>query len=136
MECTVDKKEIEIESIETPKGKVPTVKGLDNALNHVINQTLPMVSVINTFAEDIASLKQSMNQISSVIHSFGDNFAELVILLGKLDKKVGIALEQLRDGKIEGIKEQQNILVELQTIMAKILMQYQQLPLELKVNPE
>jgi uncharacterized protein YoxC len=130
------KNEIEIESIETPKGKVPTVKGLENALNHVIDQTMPIVGVINTFAEDISNMKNELNNISSAFQSFGDNFAELIILLGKLDKKITIALEQLKEGKIESIKEQQDLLVELQTILTKTLMQFQELPLQLKVNPD
>jgi len=130
------KKEIEIESIDTPKGKVPTVKGLENALNHVIDQTMPIIGVINTFAEDITKIKQELSNISSAFQSFGDNFAELIILLGKLDKKVAITLQQLKEGKIEGIKDQQDLLVELQTILTKILMQYQEMPLELKINPD
>ena len=132
----MSKKEIEIESIETPKGNVPTVKGLENALNHVIDQTMPIIGVINTFADDINNMKQELNAISSSFQSFGQNFAELIILLGKLDKKITVTLQQLKEGKIEGIKEQQDLLVELQTIMTKILMQYQEMPLELKVNPE
>ena len=133
---SVNKKELEIESIDTPKGKVPTVKGLETALNHVIDQTMPIVGVINTFATDITKIKQDLTSITNSFQSFSDNFAELIILLGKLDKEIGITLTQLKEGKIEGIKEQQDLLIELQTILTKILMQYQEMPLELKVNPE
>lgn len=127
------KKELEIESIETPKGSVPTVKGMETALNYIIDQTAPLGNIIQNFSKDISSIKGNLDNISSVIHSFGENFAELVILLSKLDKKITISLDNIKEGKIENIKEQQTTLVELQTILAKLFIQFQQLPLELRV---
>ena len=90
------KKEIVVESIETPKGKVTTVKGLENALNQVPDQTSPIITVINTFANDITAIKQEISNMSTVIQSFGNSFAELIILLGKLDKKIEITLKELK----------------------------------------
>lgn len=132
----VDKKELEIESVETPKGNVPTVKGLETVANHILDQISPIEKVLGSFATDISSIKRNLDNISTVIHSFGENFGELLLLLSKLDNKISFSLKQLEEGKVESIKEQQGLLIELQTIITKTLLQFQQLPLELQVRSE
>ena len=131
-----DKKELDIESIETPKGNVPTVKGVETVANHILNQLSPLEKTISSIGTDISSMKRNLDAMSKVLHSFGENFGELVLLLGKLDNKISFSLKQLEEGKIDGLKEQQNLLIELQTIIAKTLLQFQQLPLELQVRTE
>lgn len=132
----MDKKELDIETIETPKGNVPTIKGLETAINFVLNQNQPLVEVISTLSSNISSIKQSMDSMSSAIHSYGESFAEIVILMGKVDQKITKALDDLKEGKVDSIQAQQNLLVELQTIMAKILLQFQELPLSMNVSHE
>jgi len=131
-----EKKEFEIESIETPKGSVPTIKGLEQVANHILDQFSPLEAVINTFANDITAIKRNLDNISKIIYDFGENFGQLVVLLGKTDKRISNMLEEIKEGKNNSIQEQQALLVELQTVLAKILIQFHQLPLELKVNPE
>ena len=131
-----DKKELDIESIETPKGNVPTVKGVETVANHILNQLSPLEKTISSIGTDISSMKRNLDAMSKVLHSFGENFGELVLLLSKLDTKISFSLKQLEEGKIEGLKEQQHLLIELQTIIAKTLLQFQQLPLELRVHTE
>lgn len=132
----VDRKELDIESIETPKGNVPTVKGVETVANHILNQLSPLEKTISSIGSDISSMKRNLDAMSKVLHSFGENFGELLLVLGKLDNKISSTLKQLEEGKIESIKDQQNLLIELQTIVAKTLLQFQQLPLELHVRTE
>lgn len=136
MQLLVDKKELEIESIETPKGNVPTVKGLETVANHIIDQVTPLEKSISSIGNDISSIKRTLDAMSKVVHSFGENFGELLLLLAKVDDKINQSLKQLEEGKIANIKEQQHLLIELQTIIAKTLLQFQQLPLELHVRTE
>ena len=131
-----NKKEIEIESIETPKGNVPTVKGLETVTNHILDQVTPLEKTITAISADISSIKRNLDSMSKVIHSFGDNFGELLLILAKVDSKITQGLKQLEEGEIEGIKEQQHLLIELQTLITKTLLQFQQLPLELHVRTE
>ena len=136
MQLLVDKKELEIESIETPKGNDPTVKGLETVANHIIDQVTPLEKSISSIGNDISSIKRTLDAMSKVVHSFGENFGELLLLLAKVDDKINQSLKQLEEGKIANIKEQQHLLIELQTIIAKTLLQFQQLPLELHVRTE
>ena len=131
-----NKKEIEIESIETPKGNVPTVKGLETVTNHILDQVTPLEKTITALSADISSIKRNLDSMSKVIHSFGDNFGELLLILAKVDSKLTQGLKQIEEGEIEGIKEQQHLLIELQTLITKTLLQFQQLPLELHVRTE
>ena len=131
-----NKKEIEIESIKTPKGNVPTVKGLETVTNHILDQVTPLEKTITAISADISSIKRNLDSMSKVIHSFGDNFGELLLILAKVDSKITQGLKQLEEGEIEGIKEQQHLLIELQTLITKTLLQFQQLPLELHVRTE
>ena len=131
-----NKKEIEIESIETPKGNVPTVKGLETVTNHILDQVTPLEKTITAISADISSIKRNLDSMSKVIHSFGDNFGELLLILAKVDSKLTQGLKQIEEGEIEGIKEQQHLLIELQTLITKTLLQFQQLPLELHVRTE
>ena len=68
------KKEIDVESIETPKGNVPTVKGLENVANHILSQVTPLEKSITAISADISSIKRNIDSMSTVLHSFGDNF--------------------------------------------------------------
>lgn len=130
------KKEIEVESVETPKGNVPTVKGLETVANHIIDQVTPLEKTITALSADISSIKRTLDSVSSVLHSFGDNFGELLLIMTKLDGKISSSIKKLEDGEVANIKEQQNMLIELQTIITKTLLQFQQLPLELNVRTE
>ena len=131
-----NKKEIEIESIKTPKGNVPTVKGLETVTNHILDQVTPLEKTITAISADISSIKRNLDSMSKVIHSFGDNFGELLLILAKVDSKITQGLKQIEEGEIEGIKEQQHLLIELQSLITKTLLQFQQLPLELRVRTE
>ena len=130
------KKENDVESIETPKGNVPTVKGLENVANHILSQVTPLEKSITAISADISSIKRNIDSMSTVLHSFGDNFGELLLILAKLDKKISDALKQIEEGEVSNFKEQQHTLIELQTFITKTLMQFQQLPLELHVRTE
>lgn len=132
----VNKKELDIESIETPKGNVPTVKGLETVANHIIDQVTPLEKSISSISADMSSIKRNLDAMSKVIHSFGENFGELLLILAKVDDKITKSLKQLEEGKVASIKDQQHLLIELQTIIAKTLLQFQELPLELRVHTE
>lgn len=130
------KKDLDVESIETPKGTVPTVKGLETVANHILEQVTPLEKTITGLNSDISSIKRTLDSMSTVLHSFGDNFGDLLLILGKLDTKISESLKQIEEGKSASIQEQQHTLIELQTLISKTLLQFQQLPLELHVRTE
>ena len=136
MSSLVNKKDLDVESIETPKGNVPTVKGLETVANHILDQVSPLEKSISSIGSDISAMKRTMDSMSKVLHSFGENFGELLLILTKVDDKISYSLKQLEDGKVDSIKDQQHLLIELQTLIAKTLLQFQQLPLELHVRTE
>ncbi len=130
------KKELNVESIETPKGNVPTVKGLETVANHILEQVTPLEKTITALNSDISSIKRTLDSMSTVLHSFGNSFGDLLLILTKLDTKITESLKEIEEGKSASIKEQQHTLIELQTLISKTLLQFQQLPLELHVRTE
>jgi len=81
-------RDINIESLTTPKGDVPTVKGLETAIN----------SALSDFGEDVKILKEKLDAISStldnqsdLISNLGSGFSELIVSLGKFDRKIELS---------------------------------------------
>ncbi len=80
-------REFNIESLKTPKGDVPTVKGLETLIelifseNHKIDQNF---TILNQKIEDFsAMISHQTKQISDL----AKNFSDLVVILGGLERK-------------------------------------------------
>ena len=122
-------KEIEIESIETPKGTVPTVKGLETVVNALVGQITPLGEAIKGIHAELSNVRSTLdNALMPLIQQIGDNLGEFLVILAKINSNIQDALEQIKNAKMEGFEDKQNMLIELQTILAKILVQFQTLP--------
>ena len=121
--------EIEVEAIETPKGNVPTVQGLETVINALIgNQLTPLGNAVKGIHSEIQAIRSTLDYLGTFVQQIGDNLGEFLVLLAKLNSNINTALDQIADNRIEGIEEHQNTLIELQTILAKLLVQFQTLP--------
>lgn len=121
-------KEIEIESIETPKGTVPTVQGLETVVNALVGQITPLGEAIKGIHAELSNVRSTLDYFMPLIQQIGDNLGEFLVILAKINSNIQDALEQIKKAKIEGFEDKQNMLIELQTILAKLLVQFQTLP--------
>jgi len=68
-------RDINIETLTTPKGDVPTVKGLETAINSALSDFHEDVKMLEDKLEAISSL---LNDQSELISNLGGSFSELI----------------------------------------------------------
>ena len=80
-------RELEIETLNTPKGDVPTVKGLETAINVVYKE-------MASLDKHLSEIKQSLSNLSSIIKMqnqkfefLGESVASLLVYLAKMEAK-------------------------------------------------
>jgi len=108
---------INIETLTTPKGDVPTVKGLETAIN----------SALSDFQEDVDILKEKLEAISSAINdqtdlisNLGSSFSELVVSLGKFDRKIELYRSTEANARIVGTIDLLSLKEEISQILTRI----------------
>ena len=128
--------EIDIEAIETPKGNVPTVQGLENVINLIMDQVSPLAQAIQGIHAETKHIRATLDYLGTFVQQIGDNLGEFLVLMAKLNSNIDTALDEIENN--QGLQEQQNTLIELQTILAKLLVQFQSLPVlqQIKTNTE
>lgn len=93
-------REIEIDTLKTPKGDVVTIKGLETAINTVYKE-------IASLDQHLAQVNTTLNQISSDLSDYtqkigfiGESFATLLTYLSKIETQKGISQEFITKQKI------------------------------------
>ena len=81
-------RELGIETLTTPKGDVPTIKGLEKVINSVFSENVTLGQNIEKLTEMVITLTEGLNQQSTMIKELGNNLADLIVYLGKLEKKI------------------------------------------------
>jgi len=104
-------REIEIETLKTPKGDVPTVKGLETTINTVYSEIVSFDKHLSQLNDSQIQISQALNQINSQLAEYNkkiidlsETFAELIVHLSK----------------IESQQEQQQKLTKKQAITEKV----------------
>ena len=81
-------RELGIETLTTPKGDVPTIKGLEKVINSVFSENMALSQNIEKLTEMVSALTESLTHQSSMIKELGSNLADLIVYLGKLENKI------------------------------------------------
>ncbi len=110
-------RDITIETLTTPKGEVPTVKGLETVIN----------STLSNFHEDIKILEDKIDKISStiigqseLISNLGRRLSELIVSLGKLDRRIELNRSTEANTRIVGAIDLLSLKEEISSILSKI----------------
>ena len=110
-------RDINIETLTTPKGDVPTVKGVETAIN----------SVLSDFQDDVKILKEKLDTVSSAISNqsdlitnLGSILSELVVSLGKIDQKLTLRRSAEVNTRIVGAIDLLSLKEEISKILNKI----------------
>ncbi|MFW9778265.1 MAG: hypothetical protein ACFFE8_05360 [Candidatus Heimdallarchaeota archaeon] len=110
-------REIEVEGLKTPKGTIPTMRGLETAINYVYTE----ITGLNT---QISLINTNLNKLGQSIDSFHEKLAYLSEALSKL--VVQIAQNETKyQGQQDLLKNHQVVeradLLALKEELAKIL---------------
>jgi hypothetical protein len=110
-------RDINIETLTTPKGDVPTVKGLETAIN----------TALSDFHDDVRHLKRKLDDISSelsnqsgLISNLGGSFSELIVSLGKFDRKIELHRSAEANTRITKTIDLLSLKEEISQILSKI----------------
>lgn len=87
-------REVEIETLKTPKGDVVTIKGLETAINTVYSELALLDKHFNQINESQKQISQALNQINTQLSEYnkkiiglGETFAELIVYLSKIESQ-------------------------------------------------
>ena len=117
-------RELKVESIKTPLGNVPTLKGLETAVNAVIDQMSSVTDTFKSIEQGISHIQDSIENISSSLALVGDNLSEFLVLLSKINSSISDVFQQNIDDKTQVYGDHQANLVELSTLLANILLEF------------
>ena len=81
-------RELNIESLKTPKGDVPTVKGLEAIINLFFSEYSKIENNITVLHQKIDNSSAKIETQSTLITDLGKNFSDLIVILGSLDRKI------------------------------------------------
>lgn len=119
-------REIEIETLNTPKGDVPTVKGLETAINAVYAEIASLDNHLSQISQFQSKITQSLNQINSQLVEYnekivglGETFANLIVHLAKIESQQ----EQKREFSRKQLFIEKADLVALKEDLSSILEQ-------------
>jgi len=87
-------REIEIETLKTPKGDVPTIKGLETTINTVYSEIASFEKHLSQLNDSQNQINQAINQINAQLAEYnkkiiglGETFAELIVYLSKIESQ-------------------------------------------------
>ncbi|UCE13440.1 MAG: hypothetical protein JSV04_14810 [Candidatus Heimdallarchaeota archaeon] len=121
-------RKIEIETFKTPKGDVPTVKGLETTINTVYaemsslgNHLTQISHAQNQISESLSKLSNLLIEYNKKIETIGESFANLVVHLAKIES------QQLKNQELSRKKLiiEKADLVALKEDLSRILIQLQ-----------
>ncbi len=110
-------RDINIETLTTPKGDVPTVKGLETAINSAL---LDFQEDINILKEKLEAISSAINDQTDLISNLGSSFSELIVSLGKYDRKIELHRSTEANTRIVGTIDLLSLKEEISQILSKI----------------
>jgi hypothetical protein len=78
-------REIEIETLDTPKGSVPTVGGLETSINTVYREMASFDKLLSQMNDALAKINSQLSDQIQKIAVIGESLAKIVVILGKLE---------------------------------------------------
>ena len=81
-------REIKIESLKTPKGDVPTVKGLETVIDSVFSEYGKIENRFNMLQQKLETVSKEIASQSGLITDLSKSFSDLIVILGNLDRKI------------------------------------------------
>ena len=110
-------RDINIETLTTPKGEVPTVKGLETVINSTLSNFHDDIKILESKIENVAS---TINNQTDLISSIGSSLSELIVSLGKLNRRMELNRSAEAKNRIVGAIDLLSLKEEISSILSKI----------------
>ncbi|MHA1205940.1 MAG: hypothetical protein ACTSSO_00050 [Candidatus Hodarchaeales archaeon] len=110
-------RDINIETLTTPKGDVPTVKGVETAINSALSDFQEDVKILN---EKLDTVSSAISKQSDLISNLGSILSQLVVSLGKIDQKLDLRHSTEVNTRIVGTIDLLSLKEEISQILSKI----------------
>jgi len=116
-----DAREIEIESLKTPKGDVPTIKGLETALNVTYNDFNTINTSLSQIDKSLTSIFEKLEFYNTQMKKLSESIAKIVVYLAKLEASI----DNTQDLTQKHLFIEKTDLIALKSDLAGILEQLQ-----------
>ena len=114
-------REIEIESLKTPKGDVPTIKGLETALNATYNDFNSINTSLSQIDKSITNIFEKLEFYNSQMKELSESITKLVVYMAKLETSI----DNTQDLAQKHLFIEKTDLIALKNDLAEILEQLQ-----------
>ncbi len=110
-------RDITIETLTTPKGDIPTVKGLETVMNSTLSSFHEDIKILEAKIEKVASTIEGQSEL---ISNLGRSMSELIVSLGKLDRRIELNRSTEANTRIIGSIDLLSLKEEISSILTKI----------------
>ena len=110
-------RDITIETLTTPKGDIPTVKGLETVMNSTLSSFHEDIKILEAKIEKVASTIEGQSEL---ISNLGRSMSELIVSLGKLDRRIELNRSTDANTRIVGAIDLLSLKAEISSILTKI----------------
>ncbi len=110
-------RDITIETLTTPKGDIPTVKGLETVMNSTLSSFHEDIKILETKIEKVTS---NIEGQSELISNLGMSMSELIVSLGKLDRRIELNRSTEANTRIVGAIDLLSLKEEISSILTKL----------------
>jgi len=110
-------RDITIETLTTPKGDIPTVKGLETVMNSTLSSFHEDIKILEAKIEKVASTIEGQSEL---ISNLGRSMSELIVSLGKLDRRIELNRSTEANTRIVGAIDLLSLKEEISSILTKI----------------
>ena len=110
-------RDITIETLTTPKGDIPTVKGLETVMNSTLSSFHEDIKILEAKIEKVASTIEGQSEL---ISNLGRSMSELIVSLGKLDRRIALNRSTEANTRIVGAIDLLSLKEEISSILTKL----------------
>jgi DNA repair ATPase RecN len=114
-----DPRDVEIETVKTPKGDVPTIKGLESAINIVYAEMTSLDKELEEIRNLLSKITIQVSDQNQKISMIGESLAKLIVHLAKTEAQQ----EKKRELTKQKLSIEKADLIALKEDLSRILAQ-------------
>ncbi|MFX1532947.1 MAG: hypothetical protein ACFFDI_01790 [Promethearchaeota archaeon] len=120
-----ERKSLNVESVKTPKGiTVPTVKGMENVVNHIYSDLIPIVEANTKIVNNLERIEKSIQKLENRMEGWEKFLISTITILGQMSNQlqaIKIYFEEERSIEPEKEDLQKQDLLVIRDTLAELL---------------
>lgn len=114
--------EIEIDSLQTSSGNVPTVKGLEKVVNILYEDMKPLAKAVATLDQNIEQINNKMKIMTDSLENVAESIADYIMIVSKLNLNIEKFLSKFANDDTE--VHHKSDLIEIQKSLSTIIREF------------